>query len=151
MVWVRTIFGSMFYFQGPSVTVDQRDAGILIQFVIRYSFASFSSHNKKIKYPMIGIKFVLTFLKVAIWVKTVYCTLFSRFVILLQHYIIVYLWSQISRIKNNKRVHVSWVDTTLISVTYYMINILYLVERGANRNMNKFVVVLFWRDVFEFE
>ena len=30
--------------------------GILIQFV-PYSFAFFSSHNKKIKYPVIGIKY----------------------------------------------------------------------------------------------
>ena len=58
----------MICIQGPSVTVDQRDAGILIQFVIRYSFASFSSYNMKIKYLMIGMKFVLTFLKVAILV-----------------------------------------------------------------------------------
>ena len=54
MGWKSTLFGSMFCIQGPSVTVDQRDAGILIEFVIRYSFASFSSHTKKIEYPMIA-------------------------------------------------------------------------------------------------
>ena len=59
--------------------VDQRDADVLIQFVIRYSFASFSLHNKKIKHPMIAIKFALTFLKVANLVTTVYCMLSSRF------------------------------------------------------------------------